>query len=51
MKRTYFIASWQQGENEGITKIEYDKQTDTLFSRELISSVKRSTDRSADACS
>ncbi|MBQ1306887.1 MAG: lactonase family protein [Erysipelotrichaceae bacterium] len=43
MKRLYFVASWQQGENEGITKIEYDKQTDTLFSRELIGSVKRSS--------
>ena len=43
MKKTYFVASWQQGENEGVTRIEYDKQTDTLFARELIDSVKRSS--------
>lgn len=43
MKNTYYIASWLQGEGEGINKVEYDPSTNTLYSKEIISSVKRSS--------
>lgn len=43
MKKTYYIASWKQGENEGIKKIVYDKQENILYSKELINDCKRSS--------
>ena len=43
MKKTYYIASWLQGEGEGITKVVYDKQENILYSKELADNVKRSS--------
>ena len=43
MKKTYYIASWLQGQGEGIIKVEYDLTNNTLYSKEIISSVKRSS--------
>lgn len=43
MKKTYYIASWLQGEGEGITKVVYDKQENKVYSKELVDTVKRSS--------
>jgi len=43
MIRTYFIASWDQGPEEGVTQIEYDKEKDILVSRKLLKRIKRSS--------
>ena len=43
MKKTYFIASWLQGQGEGIYKIVYDKQSNVLYSKDIADNVKRSS--------
>lgn len=43
MKKTYYIASWWQGKDEGITRIVYDASIDKLYSKEIVNSNKRSS--------
>ncbi|GEM_PF-6652727 len=43
MKETYYVASWLVGEGEGISKLIYDKEANTLYEKEVYSDVKRSS--------
>ncbi len=43
MNKTYYIASWLQGDGEGVTKVVYDKDSDSIISRSLMDQIKRSS--------
>ena len=43
MERTYYIASWNQDENEGVSRIVYDKENDRILSCTLLDYIKRSS--------
>ncbi len=43
MEKTYYIASWHQGNNEGVTRIVYDIQNDLVLSKSLLHTIKRSS--------
>ena len=43
MKRTYYVASWNQDENEGVSRIVYDRESDQILSYTLLDFIRRSS--------
>lgn len=43
LEKTYYIASWLQGDGEGVIKVTYDKANDILISRRRLDYIKRSS--------
>ena len=43
MEKTYYVASWHVGEGEGLTRLVYDKQSNTLISKNLETTTYRTS--------